>query len=426
MRFTRLTVVGSQRRGDVVLPSDEELAVLLPDLLGLVEEPPGPGAVALVRPTGEQLDLAITLDAHDVPDGEVLRVIRAADAPPPAEVADVTEVTTAVRNDLTGQWGRRSRHAVGATAIGILVAAAGLVTALGAPGPTATLALFALAAVLLVAASTGRGLVALVTGAAAAGLGPGAALMLWELTGTPASLLAGAAVGWLALAAVGGRNPGPLTGALVGLGLTLLAGTLGFAGVAGPAVAGIVAVVAVLVLGLLPGLALTAAGVHRLDDSTMEGSTHERSDVLPALGTAYHTLTWATAAVAAAVAVAVPVLLVAQNAPARVLAGLVLLVTALRTRPMPLTTQVATLWAAVALSAATGTVLAWQDAPPIAAGILVALAVVAFVATALRPNAQQRARWRSTGNTVELLAVLAMFPVLLGVLGVFDLMLGAF
>lgn len=41
-RFTRLTVVGSVRRADVVVPSDEELAVLVPGLLDLVEEPPPP------------------------------------------------------------------------------------------------------------------------------------------------------------------------------------------------------------------------------------------------------------------------------------------------------------------------------------------------------------------------------------------------
>jgi hypothetical protein len=54
--------------------------------------------------------------------------------------------------------------------------------------------------------------------------------MLWEQTDTAAGLLVGAAVGWLALAAVGGRSRGPLTGALVGLGLTVLATALGFAG----------------------------------------------------------------------------------------------------------------------------------------------------------------------------------------------------
>ncbi|GAA1857590.1 EsaB/YukD family protein [Myceligenerans crystallogenes] len=426
MRFTRLTVVGSQRRGDVVLPSDEELAVLLPDLLELVDEPPGPGAVALVRPTGDQLDLAITLDAHDVPDGEVLRVMRAQDAPPPAEVADVTEVATAVRAGVAGQWSEAARRATGAAGIGVLVAAAGLVIALDQPGPVTALAVIASAVILLVAAATARGLVSLVAGAAAAGLGVAVAVVLADLTGSAAGYVAGAAVGWLALAAVGGRSKGPLTGALTGLGLTVLAAVPGFLRLPADSVAGIVAVVAVLVLGLLPTLALTAAGVHRLDDSTLEGHTHERSDVVPALATAYSTMSWATAAVAATIAGAVPVLLVTPDATARALAGLVLLVVALRARPMPLVTQVAALWAAVVLGVAAGSVLAWRDAPYLAAGVLLTLAVTGFVATALRPNIQQRARWRSLGNTIELLAVLALFPVLLGVLGVFDLMLGVF
>ncbi|MBL0884839.1 EsaB/YukD family protein [Myceligenerans indicum] len=426
MRFTRLTVVGTRRRGDVVLPSDEELAVLLPGLLDLVEEPPAPGAVALLRPTGEQLDLAVTLDAHDVPDGEVLRVVRAADAPPPAEVADVTEVATAVREDVPGRWGKRSRHATGAAGIGALVAAAGLVTTLDSPGPALALALIASATVLLVAAATGRGLVALVTGAAAAGLGPAVGLMCQELTGSASGLVVTAVVGWLALAAVGGRSRGPLTGALVGLVLTLPAVVLGFAGVPADAVAGIVTLVAILLLGLLPSLALSAAGVHRLDDDTLEGRTHERSDVVPALATAYQTMTWATVAVATTIAVTVPVLLITPDATTRTVAGLALLIVALRARPMPLTAQVAALWGAVVLAAAVGVVLAGQRDPLVAAAVLLALAVAGFVATALRPNAQQRARWRSVGNTIEFLAVLALFPLLLGALGVFDLMLGTF
>ena len=60
-RFTRLTFVGSARRAEVVVPSDEAFAAMLPQILELLDEPAGlhPTAVALVRVTGDQVDLAL-------------------------------------------------------------------------------------------------------------------------------------------------------------------------------------------------------------------------------------------------------------------------------------------------------------------------------------------------------------------------------
>ena len=133
-RFTRVTVVGSARRGDIVLPSDEELAVLLPQILDLVAEPPGQGAVTLVRHTGDQLDVSRDLDALGLPDGEILRVVHTQDAPPPAEIADVTEAATDVLAALPGQWDERARRATGAVGVGLIAGAAGVVPAYAA-GP---------------------------------------------------------------------------------------------------------------------------------------------------------------------------------------------------------------------------------------------------------------------------------------------------
>ena len=92
--FTRLTVVGTARKAELVVPDDEAIGGLIPRLMELLEEPTGPVArpLALVRSTGEQLDDARSAAEQDLADGEQLRLVRADDAPPPPEVADVTDV----------------------------------------------------------------------------------------------------------------------------------------------------------------------------------------------------------------------------------------------------------------------------------------------------------------------------------------------
>ena len=73
------------------------------DLLG---EPSGSVArpLTLVRVDGEQLDVALTAADQEVLDGELLRIVRADDAPPPPEVADVTDVLGESLRDRAGLW----------------------------------------------------------------------------------------------------------------------------------------------------------------------------------------------------------------------------------------------------------------------------------------------------------------------------------
>ena len=61
--FTRLTVIGSARKADLVVPNDEAVAGLMPRLMDLLDEPTGSVVrpLTLVRTTGEQLDVALTI-----------------------------------------------------------------------------------------------------------------------------------------------------------------------------------------------------------------------------------------------------------------------------------------------------------------------------------------------------------------------------
>ena len=58
--FTRLTIIGTERKAELVVPSDEAIGRLMPRLMELLEEPNGSVArpLTLVRATGEQLDVA--------------------------------------------------------------------------------------------------------------------------------------------------------------------------------------------------------------------------------------------------------------------------------------------------------------------------------------------------------------------------------
>ncbi len=44
MQYTRMTFFGSRRTADIVLPDDEPVGALLPEVLDLLVEPPGTGS----------------------------------------------------------------------------------------------------------------------------------------------------------------------------------------------------------------------------------------------------------------------------------------------------------------------------------------------------------------------------------------------
>ena len=120
--FTRLTVIGSARKADLVVPNDEAVAGLMPRLMDLLDEPTGSvvRTLTLVRSTGEQLDVALTIADQQVSDGELLRLVRSDDAPPPPEVADVTDVLGETLRDRSGLWSTFARELTGAVAVGLL------------------------------------------------------------------------------------------------------------------------------------------------------------------------------------------------------------------------------------------------------------------------------------------------------------------
>ena len=83
--YTRVTIQGEGRKADLVLPDDEPIAAVLPDVLSLLDESTERSArpVVLMTTVGEQLSPSLTLAEQDVEHGSILRLVRVDEAPPP-------------------------------------------------------------------------------------------------------------------------------------------------------------------------------------------------------------------------------------------------------------------------------------------------------------------------------------------------------
>ena len=444
--FTRLTVVGSARKAELVVPDDESIGGLLPRLMELLEEPSGSVArpLTLVRATGEQLDASLSSAQQELADGEQLRLVRADDAPAPPEVADVTDVVGDSYADRSGRWSATAREAVGATAIGATVTVALLVGPLSAPRSVALLvvvtglatllgrlghrwwclALTAVAAGACVSTAhtllAGRGVLGL--GGRLGLNGTGHAVLLWAaVTAALVWVVIGFGVG------VGLRRRSAVAGAALGAVLTALPVALDAAGVPPMQAVAVGALAATVASGLLPWYALSSSGLSGLDDQVLAGQPGRRTDVLQTVDDAYRSLSWSTLAVAGVLGVTAALLLAGTNLWTLVLGLAVTGITALRSRAFPLVIQQAPLAFAATAATLVG-VLARRPAlePDQVAALLLALALVVLLGVGVHPAAHQRAQLRRGGNVAEAVLVIALLPLVLGVFGVYGDLVEAF
>jgi hypothetical protein len=149
----RVTVIGERRRADVSLSADVPVGVLLPEVLRLLGEPPGPHPMArrLVTAAGREVPLGSSLAFAAVLDGAVLRLVKEHERPAAPVVHDVSD---AVADELPARrwrWGRRSRVWT-AGVLSLLLALGAAVLALDAYGAPAVTPWLAGACLLLLAA----------------------------------------------------------------------------------------------------------------------------------------------------------------------------------------------------------------------------------------------------------------------------------
>lgn len=463
--FTRLTIVGALRRATIVVPSDESVGALIPRLMELLGEQVASVArpLTLVRLTGEQLDPTLSAAEQTVADGEILRLLRLDEAPPPPEVSDVTDAVSESLSSRAGLWSAGHRTLLGAGGVGALILVASL-QALRVPGlavvPVALWAAASLAGMGLALAgrrSVARVLLGVALGAAL----PTALWLLWPVlrvllaapssgateTGSsivatkeqfvewtwPVAVATTLLLAWISLllvAGLGRRDRPAILGAGVGV-----AGSIVSLGLVSGFVAGglpvaeagaILAVAAVVAVGLVPWYALSASGLTGLDDQVMTGRLADREGVLTTVGGAYRTLTWTTFAIAGILSAALFGTALTVDPWILGLGAVVALITALRTRAFPLAAQAWPLWLGVLLPLLYGVVSRLSAEPALAAATLAGVAIVVIALVVTEPAAHQRASFRRFGNILETVSVIALIPLLLGSFGVYGELLGAF
>ncbi|MET0590293.1 MAG: EsaB/YukD family protein [Naasia sp.] len=437
--YTRLTIVGSVRRAEMVVPGDEAIGALIPRLMELLDEKPGAVSrpLTLVRSTGEQLDTTLSVSDQSVFDGETLRLLREDAAPPPPEVSDVTDVVAENHDDRQDRWGIRPRRAVAAIAVGSATTTAGLLSgdALAAPAVVFGLVWAVAVVAAIVAGRAGGRWLSISFTAIAVGISlPLAPLLAAALDrvadlGAVGVVLVGTALVWAALglgAGAGLADRAAWWGGVIGALLAAAVPVLVLTGIEPIGAVGIGAVLAVLVCGLLPWYAMSASGLTGLDDQVVEGRLRRRDSVLVTVDTAYRTLTWATFAVSVPLAVTALTLLGSDDLWAVGLGAAVVIVIASRTRAMPLALQAAALWAAAGIAALGGALVQSAFAVWVPLAVCAVVAIGAVVAGAVAPPEHRRASLRRIGNLLEALSVAALLPVLVGLFGVYSDLLAAF
>lgn len=441
-RLSRVTLIGERRRADLVLPSDIPIGQLLPDVLRLLDDRAAsrPMTRQLVTADGSALPHESTLGSAEIADGAVLRLVRTHSAPPAPVVHDVTDQ---VADDLDVQawrWRPAARRSGAGVASLVLAVTAALLArrefALDAlAGGLAALMLCLLVAGALVA-RVGRGNRGLAT----------SLLLVSGALGTLAAWIAADAYDWAGtarLAAVAGA----LTVMLAALGCFSPLGRGGLVGAAAMAVivimweavaavqadltrlGAVMALFSVVLLGLLPRLALMASGLTALDDRRSGGASVSRHQVRNALAATHRGLALATA-VTAASAAAAGWLLTSGGRPsvwAVVLASVVAVVLLSRARAFPLVAEVVALFAAAALLFVR-LVAVWMEhaggAGPLA--VLCAAAVLPLLVLAVQPPEHVRVRLRRVGDLVESIGMVGLFPLAVGVFGVYGQLLDRF
>lgn len=431
-RLTRVTLVGPRRRADLVLPSDEPIGMLLPEIVAMIGSGPAvePRGYQLSTLDGRVLESTASLRGAGVTDGTLIRVDPLTEAPPAPIVHDVSDEIADDLADRRGRWGAAPRRW---TATATVVAAALLAAVLAVPylGPAALLAVgAALLAVGTAVATLGKqqpGVAVLLGGAAVALTAVPWATTDWAGRGALWAVGAGFTVLAAGLA-TGNHRAGMFGAGSVGV---LLAGwvAMALAGLPAARTAAVMAVVSVAALGLLPRLAMMASGLARLDDRQTDDEPITRVAAESAVDSAHRGLALACVAAAVSGAVAGWLLAAAATGWTVTLACLVGLALLLRLRAYPLTVEVACLVGA-ALAVVTGLVYQWMQAEPDlwwgGAAVAGAVVVAGLVVLGYQPRPHTRARARQLADRLEGLAVVALVPVAVGVFGVYSRLLDTF
>ncbi|MFJ6314703.1 type VII secretion integral membrane protein EccD [Streptomyces californicus] len=441
--LSRVTLVGERRRADIVLPSNTPIGQLLPDVLKLLDDRAAsrPLTRQLITSDGSALPHDSTLASSGVSDGAVLRLVRIHAAPPAPVVHDVTDQVADSLDLQAWRWRPAARRvAAGASTVALAVITA-LLARREVPLGTVTVALAGVTSALMaggaLCARIGEGRRGLATALlfVSGGLGVLTAWTAADAYGWPGSarLAAVATAVALGLLLLGFFSPLG-RGGLIGAGATAVLAAVWEAVAAlepDPARLGaVMAVFSVVLLGVLPRLALMSSGLTALDDSRSGGVSVSRHDVAGALAATHRGLALATVATAVS-ATAAGWLLTLSAQPTVwtvLLPSLVAVVLLSRARAFPLVAEVVALFTAAAVLLVR-LVMLWLEQSSGSVGPVLLLGVAALLpllALSVEPPEHVRVRLRRTADLVESIGMVGLFPLTVGVFGVYGQLLDKF
>lgn len=441
-QLSRVTLVGERRRADMVLPSDTPIGQLLPDILQLLDDRAAarPMTRQLITSDGSALPHDSTLASAGIADGAVLRLVRSHSAPPAPVVHDVTDL---VADDLDVQaWRWRPaarRGSAGVATVAFTVTAALLarrefvLESLAGALTAVTLVLMAAGALVSRIQRGNRGLATALL-LASGGLGVLAAWTAADAYGWSGSARLAAVAGALVLtlALLGYFSPlgrGGLIGAVATAVITALWEAVAAVQDDPARLGAVMALFSVVLLGLLPRLALMASGLTALDDRRSGGASVSRHEVGNALAATHRGLALATIVTAISAAAACWLLTLAEKPSVWTvtLPALVAVVLLSRARAFPLVAEVVALIAASALLVVR-LVMLWTEhgggAGPLA--VLGAAALLPLLVLAVQPPEHVQVRLRRTADLIESVGMVGLFPLAVGVFGVYGQLLNKF
>jgi type VII secretion integral membrane protein EccD len=415
----RVTVVGSRRRVDLVVPATAPVIELLPQLVQLTGEDDRPAVRdgwLLTRVGGDRLDPERSLGEAGVVDGELLYLDGVDGAGPPV-VEDFTEAVASVVEASGAKWtARRGRRLLEGLAGAVWLAAAAIALTTRGTGD-ARWAVLAVAAGLDAGAAVltwwlrraPAGAVAVVAalpfwavGGASLATAAGQPASLAQLVAAATALLVGAGAGWI----VASRLRRPTAALVLALApLTAAVAAVQLLGVTPVQAAAAVTILALAALPVLPGAAAGVAGLMRPRDALPQAA------VEPAVSAARRLLAWLLLAAGVDLTAALAVLGLCAGAVVSV---------ALRARHHRFAAEVLPL----ALAAAAGALLleiglAAPAGPAVQLGVLLATGAALTAAAWLplgRPLSPHARRWVSR---LEVLANATLVPLALAAAGVF-------
>ncbi|MDG4786546.1 type VII secretion integral membrane protein EccD [Micromonospora sp. WMMD1102] len=448
--FSRVTVVAPRNRVDLALPADVPLADLLPTVLSwagdaLADDSAARNGWTLSRLGGAALDSSRTPAQLEVRDGELLYLRPRGEEAPLPVFDDVVDAVATAAQRRTGRWSPAATRALGLT-LGVVALLGGAVAVLlaGPPQLPGGLVGLGLAAALLLGAvvlaravgdpqsATVLALVALCHAAVGGLLVLAGDRTVGQLAPPHVLVAATAVVLVAAAAAIGVGDAGPvfLCGAAGAVALLVAAAIRVLFGVGTPAAAAITVTLAFATLPLLPMFAYRLGRLPvspvptdpeqlRQDVHTVDGhETFARADRADAF---LASLLSALSLIGAVAAVAVAADGIAGLALCAVL-GLTMMARARwflgRAQRLPLLGAGAVALTAAVVAAYDDLGLVWRLTLLLGVLLLVAAISVGFaLAAGRRPGSPI---WGRTLDIVEVLLVLAVFPLAVWVSGLLD------